>query len=331
MILFVFSLVRPAHAGFFADIFRFLTSDETKKSSSGADASEFAPPPLLGSQAAAILAQGVGGPVDDSVSPLQVTQESALVGFRNPMGTLTPLHQGTIVVYAVQHGDTPSSIAARFDISLNTLLWANNIKDPNMIHVGDELIILPITGVQYEVKKGDTISSIAKEFKGNADDIMSFNGLPVGVALVPGTVLIVPDGELAEPPRPRDSGLAGKFVKLLSYDNYFLRPIAGGRKSRGIHGYNGIDLAHSCGIPVLASAEGRVIAARASGWNGGYGTYLVITHPRGPQTLYAHLSALFIRHGELVSQGQVVGLVGNTGNSTGCHLHFEVRGAQNPF
>lgn len=309
---------------------RFFTGEEEAQ---GLNEKQFSSesPPLLGSQAAVVLAQGVGGPVDDSIPLLQVTQESALVGSRNPMGTLVPSSQGTIVVYTVQPGDTPSSIAARFSISLNTLLWANDIRNQNMIRLGDELVILPITGVQYTVKKGDTLLSIAKQFKGNAEEIMSFNSLPVGAALSLGAILIIPDGEIAIPSQIKTGGGANRFAQFPSYDSYFFRPIAGGRKSRGIHGYNGIDLANSCGLPVFASAEGRVIAARASGWNGGYGQYVVITHPFGPQTLYAHLNALFVQLGQRISQGQAIGAIGSTGNSTGCHIHFEVRGARNPF
>ena len=105
----------------------------------------------------------------------------------------------------------------------------------------------------------------------------------------------------------------------------------GGRKTQGIHGYNGVDLASSCGEPVFASASGSVILARPTGWNSGYGQYTVLSHSNSTQTLYAHLSKIFVSPGQNVSQGAIIGLIGSTGRSTGCHVHFEVRGARNPF
>jgi len=84
-------------------------------------------------------------------------------------------------------------------------------------------------------------------------------------------------------------------------------------------------------LPVFASAEGRVLITRFSGWNGGYGRYVVISHPNGTQTLYAHLQALTVNAGDVVAKGNVIGAIGSSGNSTGCHVHFEVRGARNPF
>ena len=102
-------------------------------------------------------------------------------------------------------------------------------------------------------------------------------------------------------------------------------------KTQGLHGYNGIDLAAPTGTPVLASASGDVIVSRGYGWNGGYGNYIVIKHPNGTQTLYAHLNEVIVSSSWHVVQGQIIGYVGATGKSTGPHLHFEVRGAKNPF
>lgn len=281
----------------------------------------------MGSQPAG----GAGGPVDDASSPLQITQGNALVASRNPAGTLPRLSNDQIVVYTVEPGDTPGAIAEKFGISLNTLLWANNIRNANMIRAGDDLIILPVTGVQYAAKKGDTLESIARAFKGDVDDIEQFNGLAIGAPLEPGTTLIIPDGEFSAPPQERPAQSRGRIAALPEYSGYFLRPIVGGRRSRGVHGYNGVDLAQSCGLSVLASADGSVIAARSAGWNGGYGKYLVVSHPNNTQTLYAHLSSVFFSPGQAVERGNAIGLIGSTGNSTGCHVHFEIRGARNPF
>jgi murein DD-endopeptidase MepM/ murein hydrolase activator NlpD len=94
---------------------------------------------------------------------------------------------------------------------------------------------------------------------------------------------------------------------------------------------NGIDLANSCGLPVAASAHGKVLIARTSGWNGGYGKYVVLAHSNGTQTLYAHLASIVVTPGQEIPRGVPIGSIGSTGNSTGCHVHFEIRGAKNPF
>ena len=103
-----------------------------------------------------------------------------------------------------------------------------------------------------------------------------------------------------------------------------------GRRSQGIHGYNGVDIAAPAGTPIVASASGDVIIARSAGWNGGYGNYIVIKHDNGTQTLYAHMSSLAVSGGT-VEKGELIGYVGISGRATGYHLHFEVRGAKNPL
>ena len=111
----------------------------------------------------------------------------------------------------------------------------------------------------------------------------------------------------------------------------FVRP-ANGIKTQGIHGHNGIDIGGPVGSSIFAAAAGTVIVAKADGgWNGGYGNYIVVDHGGGVQTLYSHLSSVAVSVGQSVSQGAVIGGLGNTGKSTGPHLHFEVRGASNPF
>jgi murein DD-endopeptidase MepM/ murein hydrolase activator NlpD len=114
--------------------------------------------------------------------------------------------------------------------------------------------------------------------------------------------------------------------------NWMIKPINGAVRTQGIHGYNAVDLAAPVGTPIYAAAEGTVIIANSNGaWNGGYGNYVVIKHANGAQTLYAHMSSVLVSVGESVSQGVQIGAVGMTGKSTGAHLHFEVRGAKNPF
>lgn len=327
---FVLFLAMPgqAQAGFFSEILKFLLREGGEPPDQASFSSVSMP--LLGGNGPSIQPLAVGGPDNVSSIPISATGDSALVASRNPAGTLPNPQQDRILIYTVTPGDTPGSIAEQFGISLNTLLWANNIRNANIIKIGDELVILPVSGVKYEVKKGDTIETIARKFKGDAGEILGFNGLAIGEELEVGSVIIIPDGELAPSPAVPASRIASS-AGLPEYRGYFLRPIIGGRKSRGPHGFNGIDLANSCGLPVLASADGAVIIARSSGWNGGYGRYIVVSHPNGTQTLYAHLASLLSSVGRHVNQGGAIGTIGSTGNSTGCHVHFEVRGAKNPF
>jgi len=240
---------------------------------------------------------------------------------------------GEISVYVVREGDTLSQIAEMYDVSAKTILWANSITDPSKIRPGTTLVILPITGVRHVVKSGDTIASIAKKYSGDVDDILSYNQLASASDIHVGDTLVIPDGTVTAPPQPKKSTTSsGKSVVTGNGSAGFTSPLPGAIKTQGIHGYNGVDLSGvSIGTSVLAAATGDVIVAKSSGWNGGYGSYVVIRHSNGTQTLYAHLSKVYVTVGQRVSQGAAIGGMGNTGRSTGPHLHFEVRGARNPF
>jgi murein DD-endopeptidase MepM/ murein hydrolase activator NlpD len=231
----------------------------------------------------------------------------------------------SISIYEVRKGDNLSQIAEMFDVSVNTIKWANNLTGP--IKEGQVLTILPVTGIKYTIKKGDTVASIAKVYKADADEIVAFND--ISGSLVAGETLIIPDAEVPAKQNASLSSVASAGGKLIP--GYFTRPIKGGTKTQGIHGHNGVDLASYSGAPIYAAAGGEVIIAKSGGWNGGYGNYVVIKHSNGTQTLYAHLTSVQVSAGTVVSQGDQIGTMGNTGKSTGTHLHFEVRGAANPF
>ncbi len=239
---------------------------------------------------------------------------------------------GEISIYVVKEGDTLSQIAEMFDVTSNTILWANDLKSKTDIHPGDSLVILPIVGVRHIVKSGDTIGSIAKKYGGDAEEILSYNQLASASDLSVGATLIIPNGNLHESaPKPASGGHSSGIASVSSGGG-FQNPLPGSVRTQGLHGYNGVDLAGlPAGTSVRAAAGGEVIVARSSGWNGGYGNYVVIKHGNGTQTLYAHLNYVNVANGASVGAGDVVGGVGSTGRSTGTHLHFEVRGASNPF
>ncbi len=266
---------------------------------------------------------------------ITVVGGTALLSETGPEGTLANIEENqssTISVYVVREGDTLGDIAKMFGVTTNTIAWANEITR-GAIRPGQTLIILPISGVRHLVAKNETIQSIAKKYKADVTEIAQYNHLSENAKLAIGDVVLVPEGEIAPPP---SVGATGRPAKLRGnngpdLEGYYLRPLIGGRKSQGLHGYNGIDLASYLGAPILAAAAGEVIIAKGAGWNGGYGNYIVIAHPNGTQTLYGHLSALAVTSGKSVTRGEIIGYLGNTGRSTGPHLHFEVRGAKNPF
>lgn len=237
-----------------------------------------------------------------------------------------------IAVYTVKPGDTLSQIADMFDVSINTIRWANDFE--GSIQPGQELVILPISGLSHKVKSGGTIADIAKIYDADPREIALFNGISEDKYLEKGETIIVPHAEKETPKVTSNGTLAkakGASSSSSSGSSWLIKPIDGGYRTQGIHGYNAVDLASKVGTPVYAAASGKVIIAKSSGWNGGYGLYVVIEHSNGVQTLYSHLSSVNVKTGQWVEQGQTIGGLGNTGKSTGPHLHFEVRGAKNPF
>jgi len=265
---------------------------------------------------------------------ITIVGDSALLYETGPTGSLANIEDvpksDQISVYVVREGDTLSQIASLFSVTTNTVLWANDVPRSGVIREGQKLIILPISGVRHSVQKGETLRSIVKEYKGDLDEVLAYNSLSADSILSVGDVLVIPDGEIAPIVRTSSSIVSGS-TSGPSYNGYYLRPISGGKRTQGPHGYNGIDLGTYAGAPIFAAAEGTVIISKNSGWNGGYGLYVVVRHDNGTQTLYAHNSQNIVYPGQYVVRGQVIGYVGSTGRSTGPHLHFEVRGAKNPF
>ncbi len=293
---------------------------------------------LLGSNSQTIgLAIGSTNPAASTGgSEIMVTDDGALIPEATAEGISNQAKSSDqISLYVVREGDSLSQIAEMFGVSVNTIAWANDFERGATIQPGQRLIILPISGVQHTVQTGETVKSIANKYKGDAAvdeilaEIIQYNGLDEAGTIAKGDIIIIPGGE--EVRVAVSGGASGKSSSVPSYVGYFMRPVNGAVKTQGIHGYNGVDLAASAGTPIMAAAGGSVIVSKSSGWNGGYGNYVVIRHDNGTQTLYAHLSSNIAAVGQKVVQGQVIGYIGSTGKSTGIHLHFEVRGARNPF
>jgi murein DD-endopeptidase MepM/ murein hydrolase activator NlpD len=292
---------------------------------------------------------------------ITVVDDSALMPEEGPSGTLADISKpkvATISIYIVRDGDTLSSVAKLFGVTSGTILSANDLPAGSTLQVGEKLVILPITGINYTVKKGDTLESIAKHYGGDAQEIASYNEID-NSSLSVGTQIIIPNGEVPATSAsdsssgtrisaPRGSGVTGPSaifannpkepahnigeIGTLAQTSYYIAPLSSYTRTQGIHGYNAVDLAAPRGTPIMASAAGDVIVARSGGWNGGYGSYVVIQHDNGSQTLYAHMSKVATYDGAHVQQGEVIGYVGATGEATGPHVHFEIRdGIRNPF
>jgi len=269
-------------------------------------------------------------------SDITIVGGTALLADDGPTGGLAEnkkdhTSSDKISIYVVRKGDTLGTIAKMFGVSSNTIRWSNDLKG-STISPGQTLVILPVSGVRHVVKKGETIASIAKTYRGDAAEVKQYNNITENTKLAIGDIVIVPDGEIISQTagEPKGSSRTQVVQSVKEYSGYYLRPTAG-KRSQGIHGYNGVDLASPAGTPMVASASGLVIVSRNSGWNGGYGKYIVIQHDNGTQTLYAHNQENAVTQGQTIERGHVIGYVGSTGKSTGSHVHFEVRGAKNPF
>lgn len=324
------------NASFLSSISDIFTGNSQKKEGLKID---------LNSQNIPILQNTVSFNSNTSIGGGDITtiDNEALVSESGPSGTLADIEDtintGQISKYIVRKGDNLGSIAKMYGVTMNTIIWANDITSKS-IKEGQSLIILPISGTSHTIVKGDTLKSIAKKYKADAEEISQFNNLENNYSLTVGDIIIIPDGDGTAP--IKTSGVKkiitkGKGTSSYKggsgpeYEGYYMRPVSGGIKTQGLHGYNAIDIGIPVGTTLSASADGQIIIAKTSGWNGGYGNYIVISHNNGTQTVYGHLSQVFVNEGDIISKGQKIGLTGNTGRSTGPHLHFEIRGAKNPF
>ena len=271
------------------------------------------------------------GEGDSESAPFVSDAGVAATASSNPLTNIVPARDG-LKWYRVRKGDTLTSIAAEFGITRETVQAANG--GTRSVHAGDTLIILPISGILYEVHQGDTLESLAAQFGVSAGAIKQYNSdYQKILTTAKGTLVLAgvkPSAKFVKTSAQKLPTLAKGFLAL---------PLPGNNLGE-LHTQNAVDIVNKCGTQVRASAAGTVVEDEelrsdgASGWNNGYGLFVLIQHANGVKTRYAHLEKPAVKVGDEVNQGDVIGFVGNSGNTdgpTGCHLHFEVLGAKNPF
>ncbi|MDI9441553.1 MAG: peptidoglycan DD-metalloendopeptidase family protein [Firmicutes bacterium] len=229
----------------------------------------------------------------------------------------------TIFIHKVHAGETLWDIAKAYGITVDAILSANSLKDPNRIAVGQELRILSVQGVLHKIATGESLWEIAERYEVSIDEIVKANSIQDPNKISPNTEVVIPGATRL---RPRDVLVVnGQLQKAFDWPTRGRISSPFGPRWGRMH--NGLDIAVVTGTPIKAAADGRVTFA---GWNGGYGILVIIDHGNNVETRYAHNSRLNVKVGQKVSRGDVISYSGNTGVSTGPHLHFEIRYKGNP-
>jgi|GEM_PF-1473042 len=221
--------------------------------------------------------------------------------------------------YVVKKGNSLFSIAKKFNISVDAILSVNSMKDASILRIGTVLQIPNMNGIYYSVRKGDSLSSITARYRVDMNKLVDVNELDSSVIQV-GQKLFIPGASLSDWERAEALGTLFKYPvkgRLTSRMGFRTDPFT---KRRAYHA--GVDFANRIGTPVHASQSGKVIYA---GYKGNYGKTVILSHKQGYTTLYGHLDKTLVKKGQTVRQGQKIGTLGNTGRSTGPHLHFEIR------
>lgn len=231
--------------------------------------------------------------------------------------------------YIIQGGDTLSTIAEKFDVSISTIKWANGLSSDN-IKPNQKLKILPVTGVLHAVKSGDTLSAVATKYNASEQAIADVNWIDPPFNLIAGQELMIPGGEIKAPPSPvvasrpiTTNTPSASTVAPVNGTGQFIMPTTGYISQYSSRWHTAIDIASRALPPIMASDAGRVVY---SGWDStGYGLTVLMDHGNGFSTRYAHGSALYVKTGDYVTRGQTIMQMGSTGRSTGPHLHFEIK------
>src|SRR3990167_1907224 len=263
-------------------------------------------------------------------SSLEGEETGVIASAITPVTIISDKPRDKIEEDEVREGDTISSIAKEWAVTEETILWENNLSAKSTISPDDKLKILPVSGVAHKVVSGDTIYSVAKKYQPNAQAILDFPFNDVGedLALKTADILIVPDGAPMERAKPAPTQYLASEQLNFPVEDFgsaqFSWPSSGDLSQYFSWYHPAIDISNLGGGPIRASDSGTVTVA---GWpdGSGYGNRVIIDHGNGYTTLYAHMSSVYVRSGQTVSKGSVIGAMGSTGRSTGVHVHLEIR------
>ncbi len=276
-----------------------------------------------------------GVPVDDIIAANSLSNPNALAlgqELRIPSATTDTSSQ----TYVVRAGETLAEIAIRYNTTVDGIATASGISDPSRIYPGQVLTIsspgaaardYPAeSATSHTVRQGETLGGIALRYGVTLSALATANGITNPSRIYPGQTLSIPStsaGAASTRYVSYGPGLCTSEEIEHTGSGYFIRPMRGYVISQYFHPWHpGIDLAIPAGSKVYAVDGGTVVYA---GWNSaGYGNLIVLDHGNGWRTFYAHLSQINVECGEWVPRGSIIGASGNTGNSTGPHLHFEM-------
>ena len=284
------------------------------------------------------------GPIDEYAESKNISDEDEMSGLFFDGSALIKSDTASvnakrvrkeIIYYTVASGDTVSTMAREYGISVNTILWENNLSAYSMLRPGNKITILPISGVRHEVARGDNLEKIAAKYNIGKDDIINANENINFVSLALGEKIIIPGGKKYSYTRYEPRSVSG-FKALTDLADLIkkprdAKPTTGNKMAWPTVGYritqyyswrhHALDIANKIGTPLYAADAGVI---EVIGWGRGYGNQIVINHGGGKKTRYGHLSKFYTQKGQSVNKGEVIGAMGSTGWSTGPHLHFEI-------
>lgn len=233
----------------------------------------------------------------------------------------------SVITHSVAKGENLETIAKSYNVSVDSLRYVNNLSNQDLVTPGQNLTILPVSGVLYTVKTGETLQSIADKWKVPAQAIVDVNWLDEPYEVKKDQKLVIPGAEIpkATPtPAPQTSKYAQSSGGFIQKGNgQFIWPVPGEVTQYFSYYHNGIDIGNrGKSAPIVAAASGKVTFA--GWWAGGGGNSVWIDHGNGYITMYAHMSKIMASVGQNVTQGTQIGITGETGRAFGIHLHFMV-------
>jgi murein DD-endopeptidase MepM/ murein hydrolase activator NlpD len=270
--------------------------------------------------------QSIASYFEISKDTILTVNEDVLDDGRVSVGDVLEIPPISGILYKVKKGDTLAKIASKYNLDSEDVSLYNGIIESSDLAVG-EAIFLP--GAKVPKTENEDLKvknkNLAAKDKTKKDKNTTSKTLAENITTKVGKTI----SDVAAIVKLKKEGR--NYSGLPRLDGYFGNPAPGAVRTQKMHGHNGVDLAAKVGTSILASAPGTVAVARSTGWNYGYGKYIVINHPNGTQTVYAHLNTVEVSVGQSVGKGERIAGMGNTGNSTGPHLHFEIRGAYNTY